>query len=221
MRTWVKFCGTTCVEDALASIQAGADALGFIFARSQRRITPEQAREIIRELPGHIERIGVFLNESAEQIRSVVNEVGLSGVQMHGEESPAEVFRHLEPERRDSLRKIKTILVEDGFQAKIDNYSATPGALDTWLLDSGAGSGRTFDWRLARAQLGARQWRFIVAGGLTPENVGEALCAFHPWGVDVVSGVESKPGRKDPEKMKAFVAAVRKAENNQWPAQQR
>ncbi|MGH9564364.1 MAG: phosphoribosylanthranilate isomerase [Candidatus Angelobacter sp.] len=214
MRTWIKFCGTTCLEDAMASIDAGVDALGFIFAPSQRCITPERAREIIRELPGHIERIGVFLNQGAEQISNLVNEVELSGLQLHGEESPPEIYVHLDPERRGCLRKIKTVLVEDGFQRKIDDYSAMPEAVDTWLLDSGAGSGRTFDWHLARAQLGDRKGPFIVAGGLTPGNVAEALREFHPWGVDVVSGVESRPGRKNPEKMKAFVAAVRKAESD-------
>jgi phosphoribosylanthranilate isomerase len=87
-----------------------------------------------------------------------------------------------------------------------------PGVVDAWLFDSGAGSGQTFDWQQVRAKLGDRQGRFIVAGGLTPENVGEAMRVFRPWGVDVVSGVEREPGRKDPEKLRAFIAAVREAE---------
>jgi len=87
-----------------------------------------------------------------------------------------------------------------------------PGVVDAWLFDSGAGSGKTFDWQTARAKLGERQGKFIVAGGLTPENVGEAMRAFKPWGVDVVTGVEREPGRKDPDRLKAFVEAVRRAE---------
>ncbi len=212
MHTWIKICGTTCVEDALKSIEAGADALGFIFAPSKRRITPEQARAIIRELPRHVERIGVFMNSTAAEIASIVTQVDLTGIQMHGEEFPPEVYAYLPQNRRDEMRKIKTIQVRDGVRLKFEPYSDAPGAVDAWLLDSGAGSGKTFDWHAARAQLGERQGKFIIAGGLTPENVGDAMRLFEPWGVDVVTGVEREPGRKDPEKLRAFVAAVRKAE---------
>ena len=212
MRTWIKICGTTCVEDALKSIEGGADALGFIFAPSKRRITPEQAQAIIRELPQKVERIGVFMNSTAAGIASVVSQVDLTGIQMHGEEFPPEVYAYLPQNRRDQMRKIKTIQVRDGVELKFETCSDAPGAVDAWLLDSGAGSGKTFDWHAARKQLGERQGRFIVAGGLRPENVGEAIRTFRPWGVDVVTGVEREPGRKDPEKLKAFVAAVRRAE---------
>jgi phosphoribosylanthranilate isomerase len=213
MPTWIKICGTTCVEDALKSIEAGADALGFIFARSKRQTTPEQAQRIIRELPRQVERIGVFLDAGAKEIGRVVNEVDLTGIQMHGEgDFPPEVYSYLPSDRRDGMRKIKMVLVQECFEGTFDRYAAVPGAVDTWLFDSGAGSGRTFDWRAARAQLGERQGQFVIAGGLSPENVSEAMRQFSPWGVDVVSGVERAPGRKDPEKLKAFVAAVRRAE---------
>jgi phosphoribosylanthranilate isomerase len=213
MRTWIKICGTTSLEDALSSIEAGADALGFIFAPSKRRILPENAQKIIRELPPHIEKIGVFLDAGAMGIRQVVSEVELTGIQMHGEgEFPPEVYSYLPEDRRDSLRKIKTVIVWEGFELRFDSYAAVPGVVDTWLFDSGAGSGKSFAWQDARAKLGMRQGRFIIAGGLTPENVGEAMRVFKPWGVDVVTGVEREPGKKDPEKLKAFVAAVRKAE---------
>src|SRR6266853_1556610 len=149
MHTWIKICGTTCVEDALKSIEAGADALGFSYPPSKRR---------------------------------------------------------------DSLRKMKTVIVQEAFEIRVDAYAAVAGVVDTWLFDSGAGSGQTFDWQSARTQLGERQGQFVIAGGLTPENVGDAMSAFKPWGVDVVTGVEREPGRKDPEKLKAFVAAVRRAE---------
>jgi phosphoribosylanthranilate isomerase len=213
MRTWIKICGTTSLEDALSSIEAGADALGFIFADSKRRILPENAQKIIRELPPNIEKIGVFLDAGAIGIRHVVREVELTGIQMHGEDYfPAGVYSYLPEDRRDKLRKIKAVIVQEAFEGRFDAYAAVPAVVDTWLFDSGAGSGQTFDWQSARKQLGERQGQFVVAGGLNPENVGDAIRTFRPWGVDVVSGVEREPGRKDPEKLRAFVAAVRKAE---------
>jgi phosphoribosylanthranilate isomerase len=228
VKTWIKFCGTTSVDDALASVEAGADALGFIFAPSKRRLAIENAEEIIRELPDNIERIGVFLSATLEEIRDVVTTVDLTGIQLHGNEFAPEVYSYLPKSRRASLRIIKTIIVQDGFEGQIDLGTAVPGVVDAWLLDSGAGSGKTFDWKMARSRfrpwqgdlpwtdvgqlLGRRQGRFIVAGGLTPENVGEAVRELSPWGVDVVSGIEREPGRKDAKKMKAFVAAVREAE---------
>ncbi|HEY1526491.1 MAG TPA: phosphoribosylanthranilate isomerase [Candidatus Angelobacter sp.] len=208
MRIWIKICGTTCIEDALNSIEAGADALGFIFAPSKRRVTTEQAQRIINELPRDVERIGVFMDSSAVEIAAVASNVDLTGIQLHSGESTAEVYKCLPAARRDAVRKIKTILVQPGLELRFDGQTG----VDAWLLDSGAGSGKTFDWQSARAQLGERQGKFILAGGLTPENVGEAIRTFRPWGVDVVTGVEREPGRKDPEKLKAFVAAVRRAE---------
>ena len=214
MRTWIKICGTTCVEDALSAIQAGADALGFIFAQSKRRVTPERAQAIIRELPREVEKIGVFMDAGALEIGRIVKAVDLTGIQMHGEgDFPPEVYSYLPKERRDKMRKIKTVIVSlPGFLENYDFYAAVPDVVNTWLFDSGAGSGQTFGWMEARARLGARQGQFVLAGGLTPENVGSAMSGFKPWGVDVVTGVEREPGCKDPEKLKAFVAAVRRAE---------
>lgn len=211
MHTWIKICGTTSLEDALSSMEAGADALGFIFAPSKRQVSPEQAQRIISQLPSEVERIGVFMNKPAAEIAKIVSAVELTGIQMHGKEVPQEVYNSLPRERRNSMRTIKTVLVQQGSDITLDDAGA-PGVVGAWLLDSGAGSGKTFDWHAARAQLGERKETFIIAGGLTPENVGEAMRVFMPWGVDVVSGVEREPGRKDPEKLKAFVAAVRKAE---------
>lgn len=212
MRTWIKICGTTSLEDALSSMEAGADALGFIFAPSKRRVTPEQAQEIISQLPREVERIGVFMNNTAAEIASIVSQVELTGIQMHGEEFPPEVYTWLPKGRRDSMRKIKTVLMRDEFAPDSESFAYAPGVVDAWLFDSGAGSGKTFDWQAARKQLSERQGQFILAGGLTSENVGEAIRTFKPWGVDVVTGVEREPGRKNPEKLKAFVAAVRRAE---------
>ncbi len=212
MKTWIKFCGTTSLEDALASVDAGADALGFIFAPSKRRITTEKAREIIEALPATVERIGVFVDETAEEIRNTVMETGLTGVQLHGRNLAREIYSYLPQSCRDSLRIINTVLVREGFVSVFDGDVGAPEKLGAWLLDSGAGSGKTFDWQAARTQMGDCQGRFIIAGGLTPENVGEAIGILSPWGVDVVSGIEREPGRKDREKMRAFVSAVRKAE---------
>jgi len=212
MKTWIKFCGTTSLEDALASIEAGADALGFIFAPSKRRITPESAQAIIEQLPPTVERVGVFLSAPPEEIRRVVGLVDLTGIQLHGNEVTVDVRRAL-PENRNSLRIIKTIVMGNGM-AKVATALAAAEAVDAWLLDSGAGSGQPFDWQAARAEMGQRQGRFIIAGGLTPGNVGEAIRTFSPWGVDVVTGIEREPGHKDPTKLKAFVSAVRKAEQS-------
>jgi len=220
MKTWIKFCGTTSMADALASIEAGADALGFIFAASSRQVTPEKAQEIIRELPSEVEKIGVFLDAGPHQIRRVVDQVDLTGIQMHGQSDfPPEVYSYLPPERRDGLRKIKTLIMLDGFQTDMRNLMMVPGVIDAFLLDSGTGSGRRFDWQAARAHIVDQPGKLIIAGGLTPDNVGEAMRIFRPWGVDVVSGVEDGPGRKGPDKLNAFVAAVRNAEKEPWAAQ--
>jgi phosphoribosylanthranilate isomerase len=214
MQTWIKFCGTTSLEDAQASVEAGANALGFIFAPSKRRITTERAAEIIRALPANVDRIGVFLNGTIDEIRDTVAQVGLTGIQLHGGEFARDVYHAFPRERRNSLSIIKTVLVDGGFAQTLEKEVADGTRVDAWLLDSGAGSGKTFDWCAAHAELGERSARFIIAGGLTAENVGKAIEVFSPWGVDVVSGIEAEPGRKDREKMKAFVAAVRKAEQS-------
>jgi phosphoribosylanthranilate isomerase len=213
MRTWIKFCGTTSLEDALASIEAGADAVGFIFAPSPRRVTQEQALAIIHRLPAGIERIGVFVDATVGEISKIVAEVDLSGVQLHDGRNATEICDSLPAQRRRSLRIIRTLFVQDGSEGRGEALLRAAGAADTWLLDSGAGSGKTFNWQAARDAVAGSKARVIIAGGLTPENVGEAITAFSPWGVDVVSGIECERGRKDRAKMKAFVAAVRKAEN--------
>lgn len=200
------------MEDALKSIEAGADALGFIFAPSKRQVTPEQAQAIIAELPREVEKIGVFMNAGAKEIGRVVKKVKLTGIQMHGaDDIPAEVYRCLPWMRRDAMRKIKTVIVPLPVGENFDLRVGVPKFVNTWLLDSGAGSGQPFDWYTTSWQLSGHLRQFVIAGGLTPENVGEAIRIMGPWGVDVVSGVEREPGRKDPEKLKAFVAAVRRA----------
>ena len=212
MRTWIKICGTTSLEDALSSMEAGADALGFIFAPSKRHVSMEQAQRMISRLPREVERIGVFMDASPAEIAAAAGKADLTGIQLHGGGSFAAIHDYLPATRRQSIRKIRTVLVQPDFELRFGNEAGGPGMVDAWLLDSGAGSGKTFDWQAARTHLDGRHERFIIAGGLTPENVGEAIRIFRPWGVDVVTGVEREPGRKDPKKLKAFVAAVRRAE---------
>lgn len=212
MRTWIKICATTCIEDALASIDAGADALGFVFAPSKRRISPEQARAIVAKLPDNIERIGVFQNDSVEHVGQVVEQAGLTAVQLHGGESPEFVAQLRSKSAR--IRVIKAILVNDDFVRRFEEMCRDNNLVDSILLDAGGGSGRTFDWEKAQPHLWRSTKRLIVAGGLNAENVGEAIRLLSPWGVDVVSGVEREPGRKDAGKLKAFVAAVRRAEKS-------
>jgi phosphoribosylanthranilate isomerase len=213
MRTWIKICATTCIEDALTSIEAGVDALGFVFAPSKRRVSAEEARAIVAELPPHIERVGVFRNESAERVREVVEQVGLTAVQLHGEENPAFISRLVSSwARAPRLGVIKTVLVGDDFAHRFEEACRDGDWIDSILLDSGSGSGKAFDWHQVQPHVSRSKKRVIVAGGLNAENVGEAIRSLAPWGVDVVSGVEREPGRKDPDKLKAFVAAVRRME---------
>ncbi len=213
MPTWIKICGTTSIEDALASVEAGTNALGFIFAPSRRRVSPQHAQAIAHRLPGNIERVGVFVNESAKAIRETVEQADLTAVQLHGEETPEFIAGLFSSQvGGPQIRVIKTILADDNFTANLDRFRQSNKLVDSFLIDSGSGSGKTFDWHAAHAAIGDYDFRFIIAGGLNPENVGAAVTKFSPWGVDVVSGVEQSPGRKDPEKLKLFVNAVRKAE---------
>lgn len=220
MRTWIKFCGTTSLVDALASAEAGADALGFIFAPSKRQIAPQLAGEIISQLPAEIERIGIFMDENLDTIRRIAEDTGLTGVQLHGGESTEFVAQlKAEPVAERRFRVIKTVIMNGDFHLQLEKFVTASPSADAILLDSGAGSGQTFEWRGVRSFLTGTEMKFIVAGGLNPENVSGAMRMFHPYGVDVVSGVESLPGKKDPEKLKAFVEAVRNAEKEAWAAQ--
>ncbi len=215
--TWLKICGTTNLHDAQLAVAAGADALGFIFAPSPRRIETAEAAEIIARLPHGIETIGVFVNETPARVAAVTEQVGLSGVQLHGDE-PAEQmaeFRRALGERK----VIKTLQARDILnvgQDRLAEYLSARGSIDAILLDSGSarqrgGTGIPFAWEeVAPAAAAIREaMRLIIAGGLNTENVSTALRLFHPCGVDVVSGVESEPGKKDEARLHAFVAAVR------------
>jgi phosphoribosylanthranilate isomerase len=209
---WVKICGMTNLEDAQAAVDAGADALGFVFAESPRRVTPSVAGQIAHSLPERIEKFGVFVNETPERIREIVREAGLTAVQLHGEESPE--FAH--DIAAGGLKVFKAIPVRGGFAAPMLAF-AEKGGVNGLLLDTAAprrgGTGQSFDWKAVSEhmpELGGI--RVIVAGGLTPLNVAHAIRVLRPWGVDVVSGVEREPGKKDHEKVRAFVKAAKSSD---------
>jgi len=197
--TRIKICGITSREDALAAVECGADALGFVFAESSRQIAPDRAGDIIASLPPMVTTVGVFVDESHRRVREIALRCHLNALQFHGNESPAYC--------RGFYRKvIKAFRVRDGSIARdLAGYD-----VDACLLDSpaGGGTGRTFDWELVRGITG----RIILAGGLTPDNVAEAIQRVRPYAVDVSSGVESEPGKKDRRLMEKFVRQVRECE---------
>jgi len=216
---WIKICAITNLPDAQAGRAAGADALGFIFAPSSRRIEIEQAAEIISSLTDDIEKIGVFVNQKPAQVVEVAERAGLTGVQLHGDE-PADQM----PEYRQAVgqRKIiKTLQASELLKSPdgLNGYLRSRPSIDAILLDAGSpsqrgGTGQTFDW-IAAAPMVARvraQMPVIIAGGLNPENVAEAIRLFAPWGVDVVSGVEREIGRKDEARLRSFVGAARQTQ---------
>lgn len=197
---FVKICGTTTEEDALLAVALGADAVGFIFAPSPRMVSPTRVSDIIKRLPREILTIGVFRNEAPERVVAIVNQAGLGGAQLHGHETP---------EQAEFVGKrvrflIKAFPAGDPTVARAAEYGA-----DVILVDSQSpGSGKVFDWALAEVPSGLR---LMVAGGLDASNVGAAIAQVHPFGVDVTTGVEASPGRKDPRKLRAFILAARAA----------
>jgi phosphoribosylanthranilate isomerase len=197
---FVKICGTTSEEDALLAVAMGADAVGFIFAPSTRQVAPAAVADILKRLPREVLTVGVFRDEAPARVVEIVNGIGLRAAQLHGHETPEQV--HFIRDRVPLV--IQAFPAGDTAVNRILDYRA-----DAILLDAATpGSGQVFDWSMAEVPDGIR---LILAGGLTPENVGKAISQVHPWGVDVVTGVEVAPGRKDPVKVRAFVAAVREA----------
>jgi phosphoribosylanthranilate isomerase len=200
--TWVKICGTTSWADALVAVEAGADALGFVFyEKSPRCVTPEATREIVKKLPAGIETVGVFLDEAPERVVEIADFVDLSAVQLHGYQRKWPVTE-------------RKVFVAAPVGELLRLVADMPSNLSAIFADASAGKGQMFDWDEAwtSVQAAAQFFPVAVAGGLTPENVAGMMAVLEPWGVDVVSGVELVPGKKDPEKVKAFVGAVRGAE---------
>jgi phosphoribosylanthranilate isomerase len=212
MSLWIKICANTTLDDARLAADAGADAVGFVFAPSPRRITNEQAAAIIPHLPATLEKIGVFVDASFHEIASAVATASLTGVQLHFN-APRELPAQLRARFGPAL-KILGVL---HFDASISELPDDPN-IDAILIDSRTataigGTGKTFDWSMAASTLlqKVKQRKLVVAGGLTPDNVAEAIATLQPWGVDVVSGVEAAPGRKDSAKVRAFIANARAA----------
>jgi len=237
--TWVKICGMTNLEDALVAVDAGADAVGFVFyEKSPRCVTVETAREIVRKLPESVEKVGVFVSGGGVDPFDVLRDAGLTGVQIYPSAGGSAGGHTAKAIRADSLRPGTRFLIalpmnllgkDDG---EVENAasdlanggktlakfsSLSQGLLDAFVLDSGdlrqpGGTGKVFDWKRALPMVGEMRQgglKLVVAGGLRADNVSEAMGILQPWGVDVVSGVEASPGKKDPEKVRAFVKAVR------------
>jgi phosphoribosylanthranilate isomerase len=198
---FVKICGITSEEDALLATALDADAVGFVFAPSRRQVTPDVVRDIVRRLPHEILTVGVFRNERPERVIEIAGRLGLHGVQLHGREPLSEVRW---------IRERVSFVIQAFAAGDPALATAANGPADVVLVDSpNPGSGRVFDWSLAEGAPGGV--RLLLAGGLTPENVGEAIRRVRPWGVDVSSGVEASPGRKDPRKVRRFIEAARAA----------
>jgi phosphoribosylanthranilate isomerase len=220
---WVKICANTNLEDALLASQLGADAVGFVFAPSKRRVSAEQVAAITPHLPQALEKVGVFTSTDADEILSAAHAAGLTAVQLHsefdpdlidaiiaGSEGDLKVLQVLDVPADADAVVLREVLVE---VLRHPYIFAT--LLDASHGGASGGTGKTFNWdataqtvRLAQQEAGGN---VIIAGGLHAENVGAAIAAFLPWGVDVASGVEAVPGKKDPDRLKAFLAAARHA----------
>ncbi len=221
--TWVKICGNTSLEDAQLAVELGADALGFVFAESKRRVSSAQVAAITPHLPKHVECVGVVYSRDAAEIAAIVHEAGLTAVQLHGGVD-LPLLDRLRERLGDTIGIIQTLhwvvgtdsrerlsaeLREIGELAKVNRV-----LVDSRVGNAGGGTGVSFDWKAARSvfQDAAKSLQIIVAGGLRPENVGEAIRELDPWGVDVASGVEASPGRKDPAKLAAFLRIAKAAQ---------
>ena len=198
----VKICGMTQLKDALFAVEQGVDAVGFIFyKKSPRAVTMKTVREIITKLPPLVDTVGVFVNESAERLNKIADYCGLDLVQLHGEESPAFC-------RKIHRRVIKAFRVKDLQSIKqLEKFSVSGFLLDTFSDDLHGGTGKPFDWNLALPA--KKMGPVILAGGLTPRNILQAVRQVRPYGVDVCSGVEKSPGIKDLEKVRAFLKNIR------------
>lgn len=212
---WVKVCANTSLKDAQMAVDAGADAVGFVFAESSRRVTVEEVAEIAPRLPEGVEKIGVFVDASLDALTAAIEACGLTGVQLHTASDATISARLRERYGRERLRILKVIHFQQGLGAELRGAEAD-AAIDGVLVDSRTatmlgGTGIRFDWAAARGSFAGARLRLIAAGGLNPENVAEAIATLRPWGVDVASGVEERPGKKDATKVRTFVANARAA----------
>jgi len=196
----IKICGICDLDGARTAAEAGADMIGFHFCDSDRRVSTDEARAILDELSVRPKVVGVFIDEDEAEVRRIAEDLDLDFVQLHGSESPG--FAAGRP-------VIKVLKVKDGAVAGADDWP-DPIMLDSWSADQRGGTGRTWDWEIARPLLESRS--VFIAGGLEPGNVGKVVSQLKPYGVDVSSGVEARVRVKDPDKVRAFIRAVRLAE---------
>lgn len=208
----VKICGITNIEDALASCEYGADAIGFIFHRkSPRFVEPDAAREIVKAIPPFVTTVGVFVDEDAETINDIVKTVGLQVVQLHGNEPP-EFCKNIKGKivKTFRIKGVRVINIGRGEQVvnkEMERYNVSAYLLDTYKEDVEGGTGITFNWGVARDA--TKAGKIILAGGLTPENVKQAINIAIPYAVDVSSGVEERPGKKDLKKVMEFIETAK------------
>ena len=205
MNTWVKICGVTNLADARVAVEAGADALGFNFyPKSPRQVAITAAAEISKQLPPVIMRVGVFVNTLKAEVERAIRECGLTMLQFHGNEPPEYCTQF-------GVMSMKAFRVRDaGTLAELREFPTDLWLLDAWSPEAVGGTGEKFNWDLAvKAQKLGKP--IFLAGGLTPENVAEAVRKVRPFGVDVASGVELSPGKKDPAKVRAFIQAAKNA----------
>ncbi len=205
MGTWVKICGITNLDDAQTAVEARADALGFVFyEKSPRHLTIPAAAGISKPLPGFVMRVGVFVNALKADVVRAIGECGLNLLQFHGDEPPEYCSQF-------GLMSMKAFRMRDaGTLRELTKYQTNAWLLDAYSPEAAGGTGEKFNWDLAvEAQKFGKP--IFLAGGLTPENVAEAVRRVRPFGVDVSSGVEISPGKKDPAKVRAFINAVKSA----------
>lgn len=201
----VKVCGITNVRDAAGAAEAGADAIGFVFAKSPRRVTPAAAKKIAASVPADVEKIGVFVNEKPSIVRRIAKQCGLAAVQLHGDESPADV------KALKGLHVLKAFRVGADFDARVLRKY---GAAKAFLFDAKApgaygGTGKTFDWKILKRA--AVKKPVVLSGGLNPKNVARAVKTARPFAVDVSTGVEKTPGKKDLRLVREFIQNAKKA----------
>lgn len=223
--TWIKICGITNPEDACTAVDAGADALGFVFyEKSPRKVDPETVRQIIQRIPARIEKVGVFVGMPAPEIREIADTAGLTALQLHPGSNPmSRIPVHdllYEPAKKIFAVVTAQSLFQEQSKPEGSGFVEDQGkSIDGLLFDSGnaqtpGGTGKVFDWQKVASTVASfsDHFKIIVAGGLNPENVKEAMRILSPWGVDVCSGVELCSGKKDPGKVRAFIAAVHDAD---------
>lgn len=222
--TWVKICGTTNLEDAQLAVEAGADALGFVFyEKSPRNIDPETARRIVKSLPEDVEKVGVFVCQPVEEACRIAKSIGFTAVQFHGVFNDGDILERIvvANAQTDSFKVILALPATQAASGGLFMSNRLREALYGVLIDSASpqvpgGTGVPFDWLSLQGAIKAMGSIIpvIVAGGLKPTNVAQAIATFQPYGVDVVSGVEARPGKKDREKIRAFLEAVRMADKS-------